>query len=268
MNLPDELAVATRFALEAGAALRRHRAAGPMQVMRKPGDEPVTPADLESDAIIRGGLAEAFPADALFTEESPDSVERLANRRVWIVDPLDSTSDYIGGGEEYSLSIGLAIDGQPALGVVYNPTRDELVVGCVGAGVTFNGAAVESSRVADLGQARLTISRKEMQRGIPPALRALPLTPVASMAYKLARVAARLDDAAVSFKFRKEWGSCAGVALVLAAGGRATLLDGRPITFNRSEGCQGRGLLAAGCAGLHQQLLSRTASCLQSSKPI
>jgi 3'-phosphoadenosine 5'-phosphosulfate (PAPS) 3'-phosphatase len=87
------------------------------------------------------------------------------------------------------------------------------------------------------------------------------------MAYKLARVAAGLDDGAVSFKRRKEWGTCAGVALVLAAGGRATLLDGDAITFNRAEPKQARGMLAAGCAELHHLLL-RTASCLQSSKPI
>ena len=267
MSLPEEMAVATRLALQAGAALRRHRAQGPVQVMRKPGDEPVTAADLESDAIIRRGLAEAFPADALFTEESPDSPERRRHRRVWIVDPLDSTSNYISGGDEYSLSIGLAIDGQPALGVVYNPTRDELVSGWVGAGVTLNGAPVATTAVADLSQARLTISRKEMQRGLPEGLPTLALRPVASLAYKLARVAAGLDDGVISFKRRKEWGACAGVALVLAAGGRATLLDGQPLAFNRSEARPGRGLIAAGHAELHRQLLSRTAACLELSKP-
>ena len=255
MSLPDELAVATQLAIEAGAALRRHRADGPLQVMRKPGDEPVTAADLESDAIIRRGLAEAFPADALFTEESPDSVERLANRRVWIVDPLDSTSNYIGGGDEYSVSIGLAIDGQAALGVVYNPTRDELVAGSLGQGVTLNGAAVAATTVAELRRAHLTISRKEMQGGLPQGLSTLALRPVASMAYKLARVAAGLDDGAVSFKRRKEWGTCAGVALVLAAGGRATLLDGQPVAFNRSEPKQACGMLAAG-SRLHDELLT------------
>jgi myo-inositol-1(or 4)-monophosphatase len=267
MNLPDELTVATDLALQAGEALRRYRASGQLQVMRKTTDEPVTPADLEADAIIRGGLAQAFANDALFTEESSDSPARLGTSRVWIVDPLDSTSNYIGGGDEYSVSIGLAIDGQPVLGVVYNPTRDELMAGCLGGGVTLNGAPVRTSCVTELSQVRLTISRKELQRGLPSGLPPLRLRPVASMAYKLARVAAGLDDGAVSFKRRKEWGTCAGVALVLAAGGRATLLDGDAITFNRAEPKQARGMLAAGCAELHHLLL-RTASCLQSSKPI
>jgi myo-inositol-1(or 4)-monophosphatase len=269
MSLRDELAVATSLALQAGAALRRHRADGRLLVMRKAGDEPVTAADLESDAIIRRGLADAFPSDALFTEETPDGPERLASRRVWIVDPLDSTSNYISGGDEYSVSIGLAIDRQPALGVVYNPNRDELVAGCLGGGVTLNGTRVGARTVAELGQARVTISPKELQRGLPDGLPTLALRPVASMAYKLARVAAGLDDATVSFKRRKEWGTCAGVALVLASGGRATLLDGRPIAFNHSEPKQACGMLAAG-AGLHQQLLSylRTTSCLRPlSKP-
>ena len=255
-NLTDELAVASDLALRAGAALRRHRAGGPLPVMRKAGDEPVTAADLESDAIIRGGLAGAFPEDALFSEETPDDPERLRNPRVWIVDPLDSTSNYIAGGDEYGVSIGLAIGGQPALGVVYNPARDELVAGALDHGVTLNGTPVHPSQLSQPEQAHLTISRKEWQRGLPDGLADLCLTPVASMAYKLARVAAGLDDGAVSFKRRKEWGTCAGVALVLAAGGRATLLDGQPIAFNRSEPKQACGMLAAGCAGLHHQLLS------------
>jgi len=74
------------------------------------------------------------------------------------------------------------------------------------------------------------------------------------MAYKLARVAAGLSDGAFSFKRRREWGSCAGVALVVAAGGRATLLDGTAPAFNRRPGEPPVGLIAAG-AGLHPALL-------------
>jgi 3'-phosphoadenosine 5'-phosphosulfate (PAPS) 3'-phosphatase len=74
------------------------------------------------------------------------------------------------------------------------------------------------------------------------------------MAYKLWRVSAGFDDATLSAVPRKEWGTCAGVALVLAAGGRATLLDGTEIRYNRAELRQPLGMVAAGPA-LHRELL-------------
>ena len=132
------------------------------------------------------------------------------------------------------------------LGVIYNPSRDELFSGAEGCGVALNGASVHVSGVADLASARISVSRKEWRRGFQALPGGLPMTPVASMAYKLGRVAAGLDDGVVSMKFRKEWGTCAGVALVRAAGGCATFLDGRDVSFNRPAHTHARGLVAAG----------------------
>jgi 3'(2'), 5'-bisphosphate nucleotidase len=125
MTLERELQIATGLAYRAGAALRRHQA-GLIDVRYKAHGEPVTPADVEADAIIRGGLAAAFPEDAVFSEETPDSPLRLTMRRVWIVDPLDSTSTFTARGDEYNVSIGLAVDGRAALGIVYNPARGDV----------------------------------------------------------------------------------------------------------------------------------------------
>lgn len=254
MTLKHELVAAARLALEAGTALRRH-GAGLVEVRYKAHDEPVTPADLEADAIIRAGLERAFPEDAVFSEETADSPARLSKRRVWIVDPLDSTSNFTQHGDEYSVSIGLAVDGRAALGVVYNPARSEIFAGCEGADVTLNGAPARVSDVSDLQQARLTVSRKEWGRGLGALGGPLTITPLASMAYKLARVATGLDDGVFSAAPRKEWGTCAGVALVLAAGGCATLLDGREIRFNRPELRQPLGMVASG-PRLHRRLLA------------
>jgi myo-inositol-1(or 4)-monophosphatase len=254
MTLEHELAAASRLALEAGATLRRH-AAGLVEVRYKAHDELVTPADLEADAIIRTGLDRAFPEDAVFSEETADSPARLCKRRVWIVDPLDSTSNFTQHGDEYSVSIGLAVDGRAVLGVIYNPTRSEIFAGCEGAGVTLNGSPARVSDVSDLQHARITVSRKEWGRALGALDGPLTITPLASMAYKLARVATGLDDGVFSAAPRKEWGTCAGVALVLAAGGCVTLLDGREIRFNRPELRQPLGMVAAG-PGLHRCLLA------------
>lgn len=250
--LEQELAVAARLAREAGQRILRHRG-GRIQVQRKEHDEVVTAADREADNVISAGLREAFPQDAIYSEESPDSWRRLAHWRVWIVDPLDGTSDFIAGGDEFSVSIGLAVGGEAMVGAVYNPVREELFAGAAGLGVWRNGVDARPSEVAELQAARISVSRKERAQ-LALLAPGLALTPITSMSYKLARVAAGIDDAALSRKRRKEWGSCAGVALVLAAGGCATLLDGSAIRFNRAERTQPLGMVAAG-ARLHASLV-------------
>lgn len=253
LRLDRELEMATRLALEAGAALRR-RQAGPLEIRHKAQGEIVTAADIEADAIIRAGLQAAFPGDPIFSEEGADASDRLSRARVWIVDPLDSTSNFTEPGNEYSVSIGLSHDGRAVLGVVYEPARDELIAGYLGAGVTLNGSAARVSEVTDLGRTRLIVSRREWRWGLDRLAATLPVRPVASIAYKLARVAAGLDDAMFSLLQRKQWDTCAGVALVLAAGGRATLLDGQDIWFNRPALKQPMGMVAAG-PRLHPILL-------------
>lgn len=254
LDLEPELAVACRLACEAGAALIRHR--GSEAVARAARHGRVTTADLIADTIVRDGLAEAFPSDAVHSEQAADSASRLEAPRVWIVDPLDSKTNYVQGGDEFSVSIGLAVNGRATLGVVFNPARDELIAGSLSRGVRLNGRPTHTTRAAQLRSARLTVGRKSWQHDPHGVARGLVLIPLAGMAYKLARVAAGIDDGVLSIKRRDDWGTCAGVALVHAAGGRVTLLDGSPIAFNRAEPVHPFGMLAAG-PKLHPILLAR-----------
>jgi len=254
LKMEHELDCAGWLAVQAGRRILEHRR-GTLEVGHKAHGEVVTAADRESDHIIRTGLAAAFPDDAVYSEETADSPLRLARLRVWIVDPLDGTSDFVAGGDEFTVSIGLAIGGVPVVGVVYNPTREELFAGGLGMGTRRNGVTAGVSRESDVGRARVSVSRKEHAR-LAGMLPELALSPITSMSYKLARVSAGLDDAALSWKRRKEWGSCAGVALVRAAGGRVTLLDGSEVMFNRAQPTQPMGMLAAG-SRLHAPLVRR-----------
>jgi myo-inositol-1(or 4)-monophosphatase len=253
-HLDRELETAGALALAAGELLRR-RQAGPLAVEHKAHGEIVTTADTDADALIQAGLRASFPTDVIFSEESPDSGERYAHDRVWIVDPLDSTSSFVRGGDEYAVSIGLSVDGEAFLGAIYVPAREQLFAGSRARGVTLNGEPVHVSDVAALRSARVTVSPKELDRVPAPLSAAHAVVPIASMAHKLARVAAGLDDGAISLKDRKEWGTCAGVALVIAAGGSVTLRDGGAITFNRVALRLPGGLVAAGSALLHRTLV-------------
>jgi myo-inositol-1(or 4)-monophosphatase len=243
--LQRELEVASELAVRAGAILLRHRERGVVPG-EKAGGEMVTAADLESDALLRAGLAHAFPGDALLSEESGDSPRRLSSSRVWILDPIDGTEDFASGGAEHGISIGLAVDGEAMLGVVLNPATGELFAGAVGAGVTLSGSPARASAAAELPGARLTTSRTEWASGLARLVAGLPVRPLSSSAYKLARVAAGLDDGTFSLWPRREWDVCAGVALVRAAGGIVTLLDGAAVAFNRRDVKLRGGLVAAG----------------------
>ncbi len=253
--LARELEVATTLALEAGEVLRQTRAGG-LEVTYKGTDDPVTQADLAADALIRSGLARAFPDDGLLSEETADSSERLGKHRVWIIDPIDSTSNYARGGDQHAVSIGFALNGQATLGVVYNPARAELFAGVVGQGVRLNGSSVWVTNTFALEQSRISVSRSEWKRGLSDHANAFPMRLISSIAYKLARVAAGLEDGVFTAAPRSEWDVCAGVALVLASGGMVTLRDGSALRFNRSNPEFPSGVVASNPV-LHAVLLER-----------
>lgn len=254
MHLDHELEIARSLAIMAGALLRSCQV-GQIEIRHKEHGEIVTSADLASNEVICRGLAAAFPVDTICSEENRPVVTVSNNARVWIVDPLDSTSNYVRHGDEYSLSIGLAINGEAVLGVVYNPSRDELFSGYRGHGAFRNDVPVVCTRsAAGEDQPRLLISRKEWKPGVRALSGSVFVEPMSSMAYKLARVASGKEDAVFSLKTRKPWGTCAGTALVLAAGGRVTSLDGEPLIFD----CRGphtfNGIVAAN-PNLHGSVL-------------
>jgi myo-inositol-1(or 4)-monophosphatase len=259
-TLRRELFVAEALARRAGRVLLAHRAGG-VEVMTKAGGQVVTAADHAADAFLRDELARAFPDDAILSEEAPPPPGRASARRLWLVDPIDATSEFAAGGEEFAVSIGLAVDGRAVLGVVHAPARVETFAGAVGLGTRLDGVAVGPSEVRDLASARVTVSRKEWGRGLHRMAGALHLVPTASIAYKLARVAAGLDDGTFSHKGRCDWDVCAGAALVLAGGGIVTLLDGSEPRFDRADVRQPLGIVAAGPA-LHGALRDALARML------
>jgi myo-inositol-1(or 4)-monophosphatase len=254
--LDREVKIAMDLARQAGQLLREKYSPN-LEVHYKSNHEIVTAADLESSELICRGLSAAFPDDAIRSEETAKTEIASTAGRVWIIDPLDSTSNYIQGGNEYSLSIGLAIAGEAVLGVVFNPSRNELFSGYVGYGASWNGVPVRASVISPPHRPRVLVSSKEWKRGLSNSP-GCHIIPMASMAYKLARVSAGLEDGVLSLKERKPWGTCAGAALVLSAGGRVTSLDGRTLAFDCNGPRTFHGLVASG-ARLHTNILELAA---------
>ena len=253
-EIQDLLQMAISAAWAAGEVIMRHYRSA-YQAWEKSPNNPVTTADLEADYLLCTRLTDATPQHGWLSEETSDNPERLDKRYLWVVDPLDGTQEFINGVDQFGVSIAFVGEGQPLLGVVHNPATGELFTGIVGQGPSYNRIPSHalSQRTDPLG-ARLMVSGTEINTGMWKASQGrFELQPVGSAAYKLARLAAGFGDAYVSLKPKHEWDVCAGVALVLAAGGRVTDLEGRPILFNQPD-VRLHGVVAAN-ATLHASLM-------------
>ncbi len=231
MNPVDKITTALGLA---GSALAPFTP-GAIEARRKDGGDPVTDADLAVNDVLRQFLPE--PGDGWLSEETVDDAFRLDCDRVWIVDPVDGTREFIMGLPEWCISIGLVEDGVAVAGGIYNPAADHLVVGSVGSGVTLNGSRVEKQWPADLAGATVLASRSEVTRGEWDRYDDAPFSVCAmgSVAYKLARVAAGLDGVTWTLVPKNEWDVAAGVALVHASGGMAVTTDGSERRFNQAD---------------------------------
>jgi len=190
------------------------------------------------------------------SEESADDLHRLRKNRVWVVDPLDGTREFVAGVPEWCVSVGLVENGRPIAGGICNPATRETFLGSSETGLTCNGKRVWASQKRDLTGALVLASRTEVKRGEwePFQDTRLIIRPVGSVAYKLALVAAGLADATWTLTPKNEWDVAAGVALVEAAGGFVQDLENSPLTFNNKITFVS-GLLAGG-PHLRQQVTS------------
>lgn len=200
-------------------------------------DDPVTAADEAADAVLKEILPQA--GEGWLSEESVDDRARLACHRVWVVDPIDGTREFIQGIPEWCISIGLLEGGIPVAGGIFNPATEELILGAEGLGVTLNGRPVRVTEPELDGGHRVSVlaSRSEIRRGEWERFQQerFEVKPCGSVAYKLGLVAAGLADATWTLVGKSEWDVVGGSALVRAAGGMVCLRDGSVPPFNQER---------------------------------
>jgi len=221
---------------EAGRVLERFTP-GEVEAEKKAGGDPVTAADSAVDDVLKALLPR--DGEGWLSEETTDDLRRLETRRVWVVDPLDGTKEFVLGIPEWCVSIGYVEDGVPVAGGIFNPQSGETILGGRGAGVRYNGESASMSERSSLDGALVLGSRSESKRGEWDLFQSesTPFTirPMGSVAYKLGLVAAGKADATWTVVPKNEWDVAAGVALILAAGGEAYEPDGTPRVFNQRD---------------------------------
>jgi myo-inositol-1(or 4)-monophosphatase len=223
-------------------------------------ENPVTSADLAANAVLKERLLDAFPEDGWLSEETADSRERLRRRRVWVVDPIDGTKEFILGIPQFSISIGLAVDGASVLGVIVNPALDETIAGALGIPPTLNGAATRPTDTSELAKAVCLASRTECEKGWFDRYARqgdfARVDPIGSVAYKLALVAIGRGDLSFSLTPKNEWDIAGGAAILAAAGLSITDREGAPIRYNQPD------TAIAGCVTANGALMPQLAALI------
>ena len=244
-NFPytEELKTAERAAREAGSIIMALYQ-GKFDVQEKSKNNPVTSADLEANRRIREIIRGRFPADGWLSEEDKDSSQRLSSARVWVVDPIDGTKEFIEGVPQFAVSIGLVVDGRPKVAVVYNPAENSFYSTAAGQGAFLNDRPIHVTPRHDVDGALLLVSRSEPQRKFQVFVDRCDVRRVGSIAFRLAKVAGGDGDGTLTFRSIHEWDICAGVLLVEEAGGIAVDGNGQQLMFNRHE-ARHRGVVAA-----------------------
>jgi 3'(2'), 5'-bisphosphate nucleotidase len=267
-----ELEVAAKIAREAAVLVRSYRGKR-LHIESKAGNEPVTEADKAANTLIVQRLTAAFPEDTILSEEVPDTRARLGRRRIWMVDPIDGTSDFILGDTGFVVMIGLAVDGRPMMGAVAHPLSEKVYGGIVGAGAwveesTGARTPLHTSSIARAPGIRLVASKTHRTPRIDRIKKALQIEDemnVGSVGLKIGLVSEAVRDLYIYTGGRtKIWDTCGPEAILRAAGGSMTDVDGAALVYDREELYNGRGIVASN-GPLHPFVIQTLAPLVQTT---
>jgi myo-inositol-1(or 4)-monophosphatase len=218
---------------------------------KSPGN-PVCAIDLEVDAMLRVRLNDLLPDAGWLSEETIDNAARLKADRIWVVDPIDGTRDYLRGRPGWAVSIALVEHGQPVIGVLDAPARGEVWTAEAGKGAWRNGRRLHTAERSELAGARVPADQ------LPKVDQDLAMVAKPnSIALRIAMVAAGEADLVATLRWGHEWDIAAAVLLAREAGTTVTDALGGALHFNTPAG-EAFGVLAT-APGIHAAAVERLA---------
>ncbi|MEQ1726405.1 MAG: 3'(2'),5'-bisphosphate nucleotidase CysQ [Sphingopyxis sp.] len=229
---------------------RHLRDGGRVDQWRKADESLVSEVDIETDRRLKAILGAIDPEAGWLSEETADHPERLSRRRIWCVDPIDGTRDFLRGRAGWAVSIALVENGKPVLGVLYAPARDECWVAQRGGGALLNGTPL---RVGN----RLVLSGARVPATSLPKVDA-DLTMVEqpnAIALRMAMVASDRADLVATLRWGFEWDVAAAALIASEAGARVSDAFGAGLVFNTLR-AQAFGVIAC-VPGIHGQVVER-----------
>ncbi len=218
------------------------------QSFTKSDDSPITEADIKSNDIIKEILSQTnYP---ILSEEEEDDLDRLSKDMIWIVDPLDGTSDFIDKTGEFTIMIGLIKNKKPILGVIGWPTEKTFFVAQKGSGAfrysNDKWERISVTKVSELSECRTVGSRHHLSEKEKSFIRKLGIEDFTSIgsSLKVGKISSGEADVYITTTNKmKEWDSAASYCIISEAGGKMTDMLGNDITYNNKEVYHQNGIL-------------------------
>jgi 3'(2'), 5'-bisphosphate nucleotidase len=273
-NYKQEIEVATELARAAGAILLKHYHS-PFLVEQKVNAleelEEVTAADREANELIVSRLNREFPHDGILAEESTDTEDRLGKDRVWLIDPMDGTKNFIQRDGDFAVQIGLTVAGETVAGVVYQPTRELLYRAVRGHGAWMEDGNKTVTRLGVSNRTQpnemvLASSRSHRSPRMERVVNAIGFkeeTRRGSVGVKIGLIAEQKADLYLHLSpSTKQWDTCAPEIILTEAGGQLTDLFGQPLRYNAARIDNQNGVVATNGAA-HEIVIENLAPLLR-----
>lgn len=251
-TMERELQVARELAERAGRLLLDHYDRR-SEVQWKQAGDPVTRADRLASELLVAELSRRFPDCGMLSEEEPDDPSRLRKSRVWIIDPMDGTREFIEHRDEFAVMIGLAVDGAPVLGVVYQPVTQKVYWAASGSGAFLEEREevmpLRVSPETDPRRMIIALSRSHHSPEIDIVSKRLSITDSirsGSIGLKVGLICEGRAHLYLDMSGRtSQWDTCAPAAILHESGGRMTDLNGSPLRYNGPELRHPNGIIAS-----------------------
>ncbi len=242
-----EIKVILEVLEKAGILLKDYFYTKNYQISFKQANEPATQADTECNDLIIRTIQHYFTNDLILSEETSEYHNiknysmKINSCRMWIIDPIDGTQEFIKGIPEFAISIGLVENNEPLLGFIYNPVKNFLLYGGPKIGLYHNHKELsyQPRKISSTQDMRICVSRSEMKKKLLGDLTRPTLfkdvVVVGSIAYKLGLVVTQEFDAVVSLRPKNIWDIAGGVCLIHTMK-QYVVLDqcGQPIPLNHN----------------------------------
>ena len=225
---------------------------------KKDDDSPITQADIESNKILKEILGET--GITILSEEELDDKKRLSEEKIWIVDPLDGTTDFVNRTGEFTIMVGLVQDHKSVLGMIYWPTKKKMYLAESGKGAfCYNEKweKIEVSMLSEIQNCHALVSRHHLSEKEKKLLDEMEISVVTGMGSSLKVTEIASGDAEVfvtSTNKMKQWDTCASSCIISEAGGKMTDLSGNEFSYNTENVFHENGILVTNGL-IHQDAL-------------
>jgi 3'(2'), 5'-bisphosphate nucleotidase len=262
--MTNELEAARLLAVRAGAILLEHYSGSRLDVRWK-GSDPVTEADRSASEFLTRELKRMFPEDGILSEEEPDNEDRLSRSRVWIIDPLDGTMEFINHVDEFAVMIALAVEGKGDLGIVYQPVTEKLYYASRDSGAFLienrRTRLLQASRESNPSAMTMAVSRSHRSSSLDRIQRELGIANTlcsGSMGLKVGLICEGRAHVYVDVSGRtSHWDACAPDVILREAGGRMTDIWNDVLRYNTRDVRNVRGVVASN-GTIHERVTAAT----------